>query len=329
MKHLTALVTGASTFMGSAMVKNLVDDGYDVLAVDNEPVERWRYIDKDAESIQVDLSNWEKVKSLVYDDDDVYNFSACTHGIYHQMHANTTECLEASTINMNMLKATKMYGGRKYFLSSSANIYPVRMQLTSKVTRLNEAHDWMSNPSGIHGAMNLFNERACKEYCDWNRLDYRIARYFNVYGPGSDWDNGNEGVIPALCRKVAIAVLGKEKSINVWGNGRETRSFIYIDDAIDAARILMDPSGPKIKGALNIGPSNYHQIDDIIDIIFKIADTRLSITYDNSGPVGVTTRVCDSTMSDEIMHWKPATSIEDGIQKTYEWVYDKVRDTYF
>lgn len=320
MTYRSAVVAGAGGFMGGHLVKNLVDDGYEVLAIDVAPINSWLRVDKDAESLSLDLEDWHNIKNFIYDGDEVYNFASHTGGVWYSDN-NKTACLRSTIVNLNLLKASRDYGASKYFFASSASVYPLKYQWWSKPKPLSESMVYPAQPEDTHGTEKLFSEAACSEYQSSHGLETRVARYFNVYGPGCKWDDGPEGVVAAMCRKIAVASVLDDLQINVWGDGRQVRSFVYIDDAIDATRMIMDS---RHHHPINIGDKNEYSVDEIINIIEKVAGVRVKRNYDDSGPVGVRSRVCDPSLASELIGWEPKTSIEDGIEKTYAWIYDKV-----
>jgi len=325
MPYSSAVVAGAGGFIGGHLVKNLVDDGYDVLAIDIDPVEEWLYIDHDAENMALDLREPAAIKNLIFDNEEVYNLAAATGGAWFNK-VNNLGCIRASGININLLNESSKQEGVKYFFASSAAVYPIRQQFTSSRHKpLAEGNDFPAQPDGTAGLEKLFNEIATTQYHHDVGLDTRIGRYFNVYGPNCEWNQGLEGVVAALCRKVATAKIFHDKFINVWGDGRQSRSFIYIDDAIQATRMIMESD---YRYAINIGHQDTHTIDQLIDVIEMIAETKLKRNYDSSGPTGVYSRSCDTTLSNEILGWKPSHSLEAGIAKTYPWIYDQVKRDY-
>jgi GDP-D-mannose 3',5'-epimerase len=320
MTYRSAVVAGAGGFMGGHLVKNLVDDGYEVLAIDAQPINSWLRVDNDAESLSLDLEDWQNIKNFIYDGDEVYNLADNTGGVWYYDN-NKTASLRASTVNLNLLKASRDYGASRYFFASSASVYPLKYQWWSKPRPLSESMVFPAQPEDAHGMAKLFGETACAEYHSSHGLETRVARYFNVYGPGCQWDDGQEGVVAAMCRKIAVASVLGDLQINVWGDGRQVRSFVYIDDAIDATRMLMDS---RHHHPINIGDSQEYSVDEIISIIERFAKVRVKRNYDSSGPVGVRSRVCDSSLASELIGWKPRVSIEEGIERTYAWIYDKV-----
>lgn len=321
MSYLSAFVAGAGGFIGGHLVRSLINDGYDVLAVDIAPVNSWLQVHEEAENISLDLREWERVKYLIVEGDDVYNLAASTGGAWYN-HNNNISCLRSSTVNLNLLQASVDYGAARYFYASSASVYPVRSQWSSTPKPLSEGSVYPAQPEDNHGLEKLFSEAACRQWYENHNLETRVGRYFNVYGPNCEWTDGAEGVVAALCRKVASAKAWSDSYINIWGDGKQSRSFIYIDDAIDATRILMETN---YRHPINIGSPDTFTIDELLDAIEEVAGTRLIRSYDMSGPVGVRSRACDTSLSKEIMSWEPNVKLLEGIEKTYAWVYDKYK----
>jgi GDP-D-mannose 3',5'-epimerase len=321
MAYLSALVAGAGGFIGGHLVKSLINDGYDVLAVDIAPVNSWLQVHDEAENISADLTQWEKVKNLVFEGDEVYNLMASTGGVWYA-HINNISCLNAALANINLLKASQEYGASKYFYASSASVYPVRMQWSTKPKPLDESKVYPAQPEDNHGLEKLFSEAACWQWYENYRLETRVGRYFNVYGPNCEWTDGKEGVVAALCRKVASNKLWGDSYINIWGDGKQSRSFIYIDDAIAATRLITDFN---YRHPLNIGHPDTHTIDELLDVIEEIAGYKSIRSYDTEAPVGVRSRACDTSLSKEILSWQPSVALREGVEKTYAWVYDKYK----
>lgn len=325
MTYLSAMVAGAGGFIGGHLVKSLIDDGYDVLAVDSVPVEEWLQVHDDAENVCSDLSEWSGAKNLVFQDDEVYNLASNTGGAWY-LHINKISCFRSSSVNLNLLRAAKEFGASRYFYASSSSVYPVTSQWGNKQKKLAEFHDFPAHPDGNHGLEKLFSESACWQYFQDKHLETRVGRYFNVYGPLCEWDQGREGSVAALCRKIAQAKLSGDKQINVWGNGKQTRSFIYIDDAVEATRRIMDSN---YRHPLNIGHEDSHTIDELIAVIEQVAGISVSIKYDANGPTGVYYSACDTQLSQEILDWKAPTKLLDGVEKTYAWIYDQVYNEWY
>jgi nucleoside-diphosphate-sugar epimerase len=325
MTYLSAVVAGAGGFIGGHLVKSLIDDGYDVLAIDIDPVDEWLYIDKDAENMSLDLREPSAIKNLIYDNEEVYNLAASTGGAWYN-HTNKLSCMRNASINLNLLNESIGVDGVKYFFASSASVYPIRYQFTPAVSNprpLTEGSDFLATsvPDGNSGLEKIFNETATTQYHIDSGLHTRIGRYFNVYGPRCEWNQGLEGAVAALCRKIAIAKLSNDRFINIWGDGKQSRSFIYIDDAIDATRLLMNST---YAYPVNIGNAKSHTIDELVTVIESVAGVTVKRVYDSSGPTGVYSRACSTELLNEIIDWQPKYSLEAGIEKTYAWIYDQV-----
>ena len=323
MPYLSAVVAGAGGFIGGHLVNNLIQDGYDVLAIDIDPVEEWLQVNNECENMSLDIRNPNDIKGLIFDNEEVYNLAASTGGAWFNK-VNQISPIRTASVNLNLLNEASQVEGVKYFFASSAAVYSVRNQFTpafSNPKKLSEGNDFTGQPDGNAGLEKMFNEAATTQYHIDKRLSTRIGRYFNVYGPYCEWNQGLEGVVAALCRKVAIAKLSNDRYINIWGDGKQSRSFIYIDDAVDATRAIMESS---YSYPINIGHQETYTINELVDAIERAAGITIKRNYDASGPTGVYTRACDTKLSKEILDWEPRYSLEHGIEKTYAWIYDQV-----
>lgn len=321
MRTKMALVTGAGGFIGGHLVNSLVSDGYDVLAVDIKPESEWYQVNSDAENVfDNDLRRWENVKNLVFEGDEVYNLAANMGGIGY-IHSNKADCMMSVSINTNMLEAAKEQGADRYFYASSACVYPDYRQGQPDILALKENDAYPAMPEDGYGWEKLFSERMCRHFYEDFGLETRIGRYHNVYGPFGTWDGGREKAPAAIARKVAQAVLNGNHEIDIWGDGEQTRSFMYIDDCVKGTRMLM---GSNFREPLNLGSSEMVSINQLVDVTEKIAGISLKRNYDMSKPQGVRGRNSDNTLIKEVFDWEPSISLIEGMEKTYRWVYDQV-----
>jgi nucleoside-diphosphate-sugar epimerase len=216
-------------------------------------------------------------------------------------------------------------GVHRFFFSSSACVYNAEKQLDANVTPLREADAYPALPEDGYGWEKLFSERMCRHFTEDFGIETRVARYHNVYGPHGTFEGGREKAPAALCRKVIEAKLSGRHEIEIWGDGEQTRSFMYIDDCVEGTLRLTN-SG--ITEPLNIGSSELVTINDMVSIIEGIADIRLERKYDLGAPKGVRGRNSDNTLIQELMGWEPSIRLSDGLERTYRWIYDQIAPRY-
>jgi nucleoside-diphosphate-sugar epimerase len=225
-------------------------------------------------------------------------------------------------INTNLLVAAKDVGTKRFFFSSSACVYNADKQINADVTALKEEDAYPAMPEDGYGWEKLFSERMCRHFREDYGLITRVARYHNVYGPHGTWDGGREKAPAAVCRKVIQAKLSGKHEIEIWGDGEQTRSFMYIDDCLYGTRTLL---GSDIIEPINIGSSQLVTINQLVDIAETIASIKLKRRYDLSAPKGVRGRNSDNTMIQKLMGWEPSVRLEDGLEKTYRWIFDEMK----
>jgi GDP-D-mannose 3', 5'-epimerase len=226
-------------------------------------------------------------------------------------------------INTHLLMAAHELGASRYFFSSSACVYAADKQLDPNVTALKEADAYPAMPEDGYGWEKLFSERMCRHYGEDFGLYTRIARYHNVYGPHGTYAGGREKAPAAICRKVAEAVLSGRHEIEIWGDGKQTRSFMYIDDCIDGTLKIMDGD---IEEPINLGSSELVSIDQLVDIVEDIAGIELERQYDLSAPTGVRGRNSDNTMILDRLGWEPSLPLATGLERTYGWIYEELTE---
>jgi nucleoside-diphosphate-sugar epimerase len=234
---------------------------------------------------------------------------------------NKALCMLSVLINTHLLMASHKAGVQRYFFASSACVYATDKQTDPNVTALKEEDAYPAAPEDGYGWEKLFSERMCRHFTEDFGMHTCIARYHNVYGPHGTFDGGREKAPAAICRKVIAAKLSGKHEIEIWGDGNQTRSFMYIDDCINGTRLMMDRDIP---GPLNIGSSELVSINQVVDIVEEIAGLRLKRTYNLRAPRGVNGRNSDNTKIREILNWEPSISLRDGLEKTYHWIYDQM-----
>jgi nucleoside-diphosphate-sugar epimerase len=224
-------------------------------------------------------------------------------------------------INTHMLEAARAHGADRFFFSSSACVYAADKQLTADIPALKEADAYPAEPEDGYGWEKLFSERMCRHFTEDFGLITRVARYHNVYGPNGTWTGGREKAPAAICRKVAEAKISGNHEIEIWGDGEQTRSFMYIDDCLEGTRRIMDS---EIDFPINLGSSEMVTINQLVDIVEGIAGITLNRRYDLDAPKGVRGRNSDNTLIQQELGWEPSISLQDGLEQTYAWVYDQV-----
>jgi GDP-D-mannose 3',5'-epimerase len=321
-KTCDVLVCGAGGFIGGWLVAGLRSvSRLSIRAVDIKPLEQWYQRFEDVENLTLDLQDRAACERAVAGSvREVYNFAADMGGMGFIEH-NKAHCMLSVLINTHLLMASRKAGVQKYLFASSACVYAADKQTDLNVTALKEEDAYPASPEDGYGWEKLFSERMCRHFTEDFGLHTCIARYHNVYGPHSTFDGGREKAPAAICRKVISAKLSGKNEIQIWGDGHQTRSFMYIDDCIKGTRLMVDRDIP---GPLNIGSNELVSINQLVDIVEEIAGVRLKRTYNLRAPKGVNGRNSDNTRIQKIMGWQPSISLREGMEKTYRWIYDKM-----
>jgi nucleoside-diphosphate-sugar epimerase len=252
--------------------------------------------------------------------DAVYNLAADMGGMGF-IEANKALCMLSVLINTNMLIAAREAGVGRYFFSSSACVYAAEHQTSPDVTALKESDAYPAMPEDGYGWEKLFSERMCRHFNEDFGLETRVARYHNVYGPYGTYDGGREKAPAAICRKVIEAKLSGKHQIEIWGDGQQTRSFMYVDDCVAGSIMLAESD---VREPLNIGSSELVTINDLVSTVEQIADITLERKYKLDAPQGVRGRNSDNTLILERLSWEPSISLRDGLEKTYAWIHDDI-----
>ena len=315
------LVTGGGGFIGGHLVKALKADGYEVRAVDVKPIDEWWQVHDDVESRpDTNLELRDACQAAAQGMDQVYNLAADMGGMGF-IENNKAACMLSVLISTNMLQAAVDHDVERLFYSSSACVYAAEHQTDPNVTALKEADAYPAMPEDGYGWEKLFSERMARHFMEDYGIQTRVARYHNVYGPIGSWTGGREKAPAALSRKIAECVVSGRHEIDVWGDGLQTRSFMLVDDCVKGSRMLMDSD---VIDPINIGSSELVTINGLIDIISDIAGITVERHHDLTAPQGVRGRNSDNDMINEKLGWEPSTSLRDGLEITYAWVYDQV-----
>ena len=316
------LVTGAGGFIGGHLVRDLLDGGATVRAVDKKPADEWYQRFDEAENLELDLSLREPCYEATENVAQVYNLAADMGGMGF-IELNKALCMLSVLINTHMLEASKDNGVERFLFSSSACVYAAEKQTDAEVQPLREEDAYPAEPEDGYGWEKLFSERMCRHFTEDFGLDTRVVRYHNVYGPEGTWDGGREKAPAAICRKVAQAKQSGNHEIEVWGDGEQTRSFTYITDCVHGTKALM-ASGHT--APVNLGSTELVTINQLIDIVEEIAGIKVERNYDLSAPQGVRGRNSDNTQLRAALDWEPSVSLHDGMAQTYAWIYDQLSE---
>ena len=313
------LVTGAGGFIGHHLVRFLKKKGYWVRGVDIKYPE-FSPKDEADEFLLLDLRDSNNCLKATNGIDKVYTLAANMGGIGFITSVKADVMRDNVLINTNMAEASRQNKIKRLFFSSSACVYPTFKQGNSEVTALKESDAYPSDPDNEYGWEKLFSERLYQNYCKEHGLDVRIARYHNILGEEGTYEGGREKAPAALCRKIALVKDGD--SIEVWGDGKQTRSFCYIDDCLEGTYLLMESD---FREPLNIGSDRLVTIDELINIISSVAGKKIKKVYQLDKPQGVRGRNSDNTLCKRVLNWSPKISLEEGLQKTYKWIEGELR----
>ncbi len=315
------LVSGAGGFIGGQLVNDLISQGHSVRAVDKKPQWQWYQRFHEAENLTLNLEEKDACVAAVNGCDYIYNLAADMGGMGF-IELNKGLCMLSVLINTHMLMAAKQCGASKFFYSSSACVYAGYKQRETENPGLKEADAYPADPEDGYGWEKLFSERMCRHFREDFGIETRIARYHNVYGPNGTFDGGREKAPAAICRKVIAAILGGSKEIEIWGDGYQTRSFMYIDDCIKGTQMIMNSD---ILDPINLGSSEMVSINQLVDLVEEIAGIKLKRSYKLDAPKGVRGRSSDNTKIKGLLNWEPSITLKNGLEKTYAWIYNQMK----
>lgn len=314
------VVAGAGGFIGHHMVTYLKERGYWVRGVDIKEPE---YAETAADEFKLlDLREYKNCLEACEGTEEVYQLAADMGGIGFISGNHADVARNNVLINAHMLEAARHSGAKRLFYSSSACIYPLHRQNSPDIEGLKEEDAYPADPEEGYGWEKLYSEKLCQYYTEDYGLQTRVARFHNVYGPLGTYDGGREKAPAAICRKVALLQSGD--SIEIWGDGLQTRSFMYVDDCVEGIYRIMrsDHSAP-----LNLGNDRMVTINELVDIVSKIAEKELSKEHDTSKPQGVRGRNSDNSKLTEVLGWDPQIDLEQGLRETYEWIEGELTRT--
>jgi len=319
--HVT--VTGAGGFIGGHLVSSLLEDGHVVRGVDIKPFGDWYQLHPAAENLTRDVALLESAREVVAGTEQVYNLAADMGGMGF-IENNKALCMLSVLGSTHMLMAAQEVGVDRFFYSSSACVYAAGRQTDPAVTALKEEDAYPAEPEDGYGWEKLFSERMARHYLEDFGLQTRVARYHNVYGPDGTWTGGREKAPAAICRKVAVAALTGGTEIEIWGDGEQSRSFMYIDDCVRGTKTIQNS---EVVEPLNLGSAELVTINQLVSIAEEIAGVQLERSYDLTAPQGVRGRNSDNSRFRSHFGWEPSISLRDGMAQTYAWIYDQVRKT--
>jgi GDP-D-mannose 3',5'-epimerase len=315
------LVCGAGGFIGGHLIADLRRQGHTGLrAVDKKPLDEWYQRFDDVENLSLNLEHLDACERAVEGCDTVYNLAADMGGMGF-IELNKALCMLSVLINTHLLLAAKKFGVQRFFFSSSACVYNADKQRDPNVTALKEEDAYPGLPEDGYGWEKLFSERMCRHFREDFGVQTRVARYHNVYGPHGTYDGGREKAPAAVCRKVIAAKQSGKLEIEIWGDGKQTRSFMYIDDCLHGTQMLLNSDFVE---PINIGSSELVSINQLVDLVEEIAGVKLTRSYNLGAPKGVAGRNSDNTLIEQVFGWEPSTKLRDGLEKTYRWIFDEI-----
>lgn len=316
------VVTGAGGFIGGHLLANLAREGYTNLrGIDIKPLSQWYQVIEEVENLQGDLKKIEECRRACKDALIVYNLAADMGGMGF-IELNKTECMLSVLISTHMLMAAEEAKVERFFYASSACVYAAGKQTDVNVTALKEEDAYPAQAEDGYGWEKLFSERMCRHYREDHGLLTRVARYHNVYGPYGTFEGDRPKAPAALCRKIILAKLSGNHEIEIWGDGEQTRSFMYIDDCVYGTKKILES---EILEPINLGSSELVSINQLVDIIEDIAEIKVKRNYVLDAPQGVRGRNSDNTLIQKYLDWEPSITLREGLEKTYAWIYDQIQ----
>src|SRR3984957_14334428 len=311
------VVCGAGGFIGGHLVKSLQARGASkIRAVDVKPIEEWYQSTDGVENLSLDLKDKHNCYLATEGVSTVFQLAADMGGMGF-IENNRALCMLSVLINTHMLMAARDQGAERFFYSSSACVYNADKQKSADVVALKEEDAYPALPEDGYGWEKLFSERMCRHFEEDFGLQTRVARFHNVYGPLGTWNGGREKAPAAICRKVLDAKHSGKHEIEIWGDGKQTRSFMYIDDCTKGTQMIFESD---IHEPLNLGSDELVTINQLVDIVEEIAGVKLKRNYNLSAPKGVNGRNSDNTLIQEKLGWAPSISLREGLAKTYAWI---------
>jgi GDP-D-mannose 3',5'-epimerase len=319
------VIGGAGGFIAGSLARYFHDQGFTrIRAIDKKPLPEWYQVVPGVESLCLDLSDPLNCRQACEGATEVYNLAADMGGMGF-IERFRIECLRSILVNTHMIEEAYRAGAKRYFFSSSACAYNTDLQKDPNVRALKESDAYPAMSERGYGWEKLVSEMFCQEYWAERGMKTAIARFHNVYGPLGTWDGGREKAPAALCRKVIEAKDSGELAIDIWGDGLQTRSFMYIDDCLDGIDMIMH-SEDLVAVPINLGSDRLISISDLVSIAEQIGGVTLKRTHDLTAPVGVAGRNSDNTFIQEVLGWAPSLPLEEGMKRTYAWIEQQYND---
>jgi GDP-D-mannose 3', 5'-epimerase len=316
------VIAGAGGFIAGSLVRYFTEQGFtNIRAIDKKPLPEWYQRVPGVESLSMDLSLVDNCKRAVEGAVEVYNLAADMGGMGF-IERFRVECLRSILINTNLIEEAYKAGVERYFFSSSACAYNTDLQRDPDVRALKETDAYPAMAERGYGWEKLMSEMFCQEYWAERRMKTAIARFHNVYGPNGTWDGGREKAPAALTRKVIEAMDEGKLEIDIWGDGSQTRSFMYIDDCVKGIDMIVH-CDDLIATPINLGSSELVSINHLVDMIENIAGVKLERRYDLNAPKGVAGRNSDNTFIQQVLGWEPNTPLQVGLEKTFAWIREQ------
>ena len=317
------LVAGGGGFIGGHLVKRLLENNNNVFVADIKPKKYWFQYFNQAKNFNLfDLRDFHNANKVTKNIDYVFNM-ACNMGGMGFIENNKAECMLSVLINTNLLRASLINKVNKFFFSSSACVYNVNKQSKTFINGLKEEDAYPAMPEDGYGWEKLFSERMCRHFKEDFGLEVRIARYHNVYGTFGTYYGGREKAPAALCRKIVECKIKNKKNIEIWGDGKQTRSFLYVDDCIDGTLKLFQSNYSE---PLNIGSDEQVSINEMVDIIKSISRINPKNKFLLNKPKGVRGRSSNNSKAYKILKWRYKVSLKEGLSRTYNWIFSSMKN---
>lgn len=327
-KNDVIVVAGAGGFIGGHLTASFLSKGFKVRCADIKPLDEWYQVHRGAENhagaLKGDCRDFPNCRVLCDGAAEVYQLAADMGGMGF-IENNKALCMLSVLTNTHMILAAQEAGVKRFFYASSACVYSADKQRDVNITALKEADAYPALPEDGYGWEKLFNERMCRHFREDFGLNTRVARFHNVYGPNGTWEGGREKAPAAICRKVIAAVVSGNRDIEIWGDGTQTRSFMYIDDCLKGINLITHSD---ILEPINLGSSELVSINRLVEIAEEIGGVKLERHYKLDAPKGVAGRNSDNTKIRQYLAWEPDTRLRDGMEKTYRWIYDEFAAKY-
>jgi GDP-D-mannose 3', 5'-epimerase len=319
------VIAGAGGFIAGSLTRYFHDMGFtNIRAIDRKPIPEWYQQVPGVENLCLDLSEKESATQAVEGAVEVYNLAADMGGMGF-IERFRIQCLRSILINTHLVEAAYRAGAKRYFFSSSACAYNTLLQQDPHVRALKESDAYPAMAERGYGWEKLVSEMFCQEYWAERKFETHIARFHNVYGPHGTWDGGREKAPAAICRKVIEAKESGKHEIVIWGDGEQTRSFMYIDDCVKGIDMIMH-CDELIATPINLGSSELIAINELVSMAAEIGGVKLNRKYDLDAPRGVAGRNSDNTFIKQVLNWEPNISFRDGLEKTYAWIEQQYAD---